>query len=212
MADSTMLDLATIIVPIFVVVIQAILSFIRDSRNAKNNRDWQKERDNDLNQFRKERDEMFHEWNLKSEEDFATLNNNLVLTRGRLDRGCVYYDKAIELIDDVASELSYSTQLFISKLNGTDNTSDKTKQSLDNLIKMRGKIAATLSNEVLVSYTNYTRYLGYCMEQFALKEGVDQKMIDKLPRKELEMLFDLREEKIRLLNDLFEGRTFTKPK
>ena len=212
MADNIALDIAAIIVPIVIVVIQAIISFIRDSRNEKSNRDWQRERDNDLNEFRKERDEIIHEWDLKSESDFATLNNNLILTRGRLDRGCVYYDKAIGLIDDVASELSYSTQLFISKVNGMGDTSDKTKQSLDNLMKMRGKIAATLSNEMLVSYTNYTQYLGNCMGQFALKNELDQKTIDELTRKETETLIDLREEKIRLQCDLFGGRTFTKPK
>ena len=184
------LDVAAVIIPLIVIAAQLIFNYCHD----------------------KERDQKLHEW----EDELARL-------QGRLERGCEYYRSALILLDDVAAKISFATEMIIGRIDYEKLCSsygqpvdekklseygEKYKLSLDHLFAIRGKIAATTSNEFLADFTQYTTYIASCMSDECEKEPGDHVDTHIVKIEETKFLIKIREEKISMQKDLFEGKSF----
>ena len=146
------------------------------------------------------RDEKLHYW----EEE-------IVKEQGRLQRGVEFYKIAVTTIDDVATMISYLDYVFDRAVDHSlpddgNNKKDfaRMRVALLELSRCKGRLAATVSDQTLTLYEVYFEVFSTLVERLNKSEWIGKEEMSELKNAESMIMHKLRDEKMRLQEELSE--------
>lgn len=159
-----------------------------------------------------------HYYDKKNSDRLEKIENEKIENTFYQQRGLAYYNDAVSLINDVATHICLISELFVEDVRQiNDSNSDFSNinaqrriTELQELLTLKGRMGCTLSNEILIQYTEYTTFIS---EQLTLYANNQWNFIDikKVKHNEHLMLAQLRAEKMNITKNMFASRNYDIP-